>query len=78
MAKPIFIIHFPFAVPHEESLKISEQLTQKLDDYHVLGYRDTTAEAVAFTVLNPVDVNEADLKQIVSEILEQIKSKKND
>ena len=75
MAKPIFIIQFPFAVPQEESLKISEQLTAKLDDYHVLGYRDNTTDAVNFKVLNAIDIDEAELQKIVEEITKQIKEK---
>ena len=74
MAKPIFVIHFPITVPHEESLKISNQLTEKLDDYHVLAYRDNLTETVEFTVLNPVDVNEEELKKIVEHILNQTKN----
>ena len=74
MAKPIFVIHFPIAVPQEESLHISNQLTEKLDDYHVLAYRDNVTETVEFTVLNPVDVNEEELKKIVDHILNQTKN----
>lgn len=78
MAKPIFVIHFPIAVPQEESLKISNQLTEKLDDYHVLAYRDNVTETVEFTVLNAVDVDEEDLKKIVDHILNQSKTNNND
>jgi hypothetical protein len=78
MAKPIFIIQFPLEVSQKESLSISEQLTQKLDDYHVLGYRDNATETVAFRVLNAVDADDAELKKIVDEIMEQIKLKNND
>jgi len=78
MAKPIFIIQFPLEVSQKESLSISEQLTQKLDDYHVLGYRDNVTETVAFRVLNADDADDAELKKIVDEIMEQIKLKNND
>jgi hypothetical protein len=77
MAKPIFIMQFPIEVPQEASLQISEQLTQKLDDYHVLCYRDNSTESVAFTVLNAIDVNEEELKITVATILDKIKNTNN-
>jgi hypothetical protein len=77
MAKPIFIMQFPIEVPQETSLQVSEQLTQKLDDYHVLCYRDKSTESVAFTVLNAIDVNEEELKTAVDTILNQIQNTNN-
>jgi hypothetical protein len=77
MAKPIFIMQFPIEVPQETSLQVSEQLTQKLDDYHVLCYRDNSTESVAFTVLNAIDVNEEELKTAVDTILNQIQNTNN-
>ena len=72
MAKPIFIFKLPYSMSVEQSSKIAEGLTTKLDDYHVLCFRESGLSEVKYEVLNAIDVDDEQLSLIINDIKKEI------
>jgi hypothetical protein len=68
MAKPIILIGLAGQVPPPELHAISDQISEKCTDYHVLVYADSNITSLDFRVFYEKDfeqVNYDELKKIV-------------
>ena len=73
MAKPIFIVGFPISANPEAIQRTYLDLTTKLgEDYHVLTYRTSKIEDVAFNVLNAEHASDVELSELFETTREQI------
>jgi hypothetical protein len=72
MAKPIFIIFIPVEMTKEMD-KIQEQLTNKLDDYHILSvtHEKPEIEFKAFYEKDFTEIKFTELRQICLKELHQ-------
>lgn len=73
MAKPIFIIDVPVEVPPKNLIKLSNQITELLTDYHVLVVTSSTEE-IKFSCFYEKDMTEIkfeELKQLVRDKLKE-------
>jgi hypothetical protein len=77
MAKPIFIIRFPYTKDlslMERYSKTYEEIRKQLSDYHILSPMDSSVERVEFecyNAINATDVEIEELKQMILEKYEQ-------
>ena len=84
VAKPIFIIRFPYVKEQhivDKYLKMYKELGEQMTDYHVLCPMDNSVERVEFecyNAINATDVEIEELKQMVLEKNEQETKKKNE
>ncbi len=77
MAKPIFIIRFPYTKDPNQMERYSktyEKITKQLSDYHVLCPMGNSVERVEFecyNAINATDVEIEELKQMILKKYEQ-------
>jgi len=77
VAKPIFIIRFPYTEDLSQMEKYSktyEEIRKQLSDYHILSPMDNSVERVEFecyNAINATDVEIEELKQMILKKYEQ-------
>jgi len=72
MAKPIFIIRFPYTKDlslMERYSKTYEKITKQLSDYHVLCPMDNSVERVEFECYNAINATDVEIKELKQMIL---------
>ncbi len=73
MAKPIFIISFPYAADLDSINQAYQDIDRKLgDDYHILTYRSPDNTQIGFQLFNATDATDAQIESIIEKSREEL------
>ena len=77
VAKPIFIIRFPYTNNFdqmEKYLKTYKEIGEQMTDYHVLCPMDNSVERVEFECYNAINATDVEIEELKQMVLEKIKT----
>jgi hypothetical protein len=77
VAKPIFIIRFPYTNNFdqmEKYLKMYKEIGEQMTDYHVLCPMDNSVERVEFECYNAINATDVEIEELKQMVLEKIKT----
>ena len=77
VAKPIFIIRFPYTnnFDHmEKYLKMYKEIGEQMTDYHVLCPMDNSVERVEFECYNAINATDVEIEELKQMVLEKIRT----
>ena len=77
MAKPIFVIRFPY--PENETIRQKylqqyKMIGEMLSDYHVICPMDNSVERAEFECYNAINATDVEIEQLKQMVLEKIKT----
>jgi len=77
MAKPIFIIRFPYSQDPNQMERYSKtykEIGEQMTDYHVLCPMDNSVERVEFECYNAINATDVEIEELKQMVLEKIKT----
>lgn len=74
MAKPIFVIAFPYNADPVGVQQAYSDLVDKLHDYHVLTYRTRDVTGIDIEVYNAVDATDTEIADLIAKTREEVMS----
>lgn len=73
MAKPIFLVGFPYAADLSSIGQVQSSLNHLLgEEYHVLVYKTSRVDDVSFEVLNAINATDVEINELISRVREEI------
>jgi|688.fasta_scaffold1815973_2 hypothetical protein len=73
MAKPIFLIGFPYKADLAAIANAQSDIMRLLgEEYHVLAYKTSLVQDTTFEVLNAVNASDVEIESLISKVREEM------